>query len=271
MKKLIALITAFCLLCCLSGCAILSFTGGLVNGLTEGLKGSSSDTAAQPAPTVSDPAPAPEPEPEPEPEPAHVVKCFCSATRCNVYSDLLGPRVQVMAELTNTGDTNIYLSDIAYDLQDQDGHLIDTRDTTVSVYPKILAPGEKAYICETIGLDEKPAGKIYLNPRGKASYAEVPLIRYPITDEALKVDRYDQLKVTGFVENNTGEDERLVTVAAILFNADDVCIGVLTDHVNIAAGQKVGFSCSSLSLPDSVTEQAVTHMTVLAYPLQYQF
>lgn len=270
MKKLIALLTAFCLLCCLSGCAILGLTTGLVNGVTESLKSSSSGTAAQPASTLSDPAPAPDPEPEPEPNVVQL-KCTVTATRCNVYTDVLGPRVQVMAELTNGSDVNIYLSDIAYDLLDADDHLIETRDTTVSIYPKIIAPGESAYICETIGLDEKPAGKIYLNPRGKASYAEVPLIRYPITDEALKVDRYDQLKVTGFVENDTDEDERLVTVAAILFNADDVCIGILTDHVNIAAGQKVGFSCSSLSLPNSVTEQAVTHMTVLAYPLQYQF
>ena len=62
--------------------------------------------------------------------------------RVVTYSDSLGSEwVIISVPVTNTGDTNLYLSSGTMDIEDQDGHLVDSK-SLVSVYPEVLQPGE---------------------------------------------------------------------------------------------------------------------------------
>lgn len=275
MKRIIhpaLLLAAFCLLCCLSGCAILSFTGGLVNGLT----GSSSGTPSWKEDALNqiheiedrtDAASSSKPAPDPEPE--QELSCKFSAARIKPYNTITGTRVQVVVELRNTGDVPVYVSDACFDLEDEDGHLVATEDN-VTVYPYVLSPGDRAWLFDTVSLDETPAGDLTVLPRAKASRAKVPVIRYNVTEGELKTGSSGRLKVLGRVENNTADDEEMITVAAFLFNSDGYCIGVLRDVVSASAGERVGFECTG-TLPDSVTADTVDHISVAAFPLQIQF
>ena len=81
-------------------------------------------------------------------------------------------------------------------------------------------------------------------------------------------------KMVGRITNSTNEDEDgIIYVVAILYNNNNVPIGVLTDMLydDFPKGTKMGFEATTLSLPDYVTASSIGNYTIYAYPLQYQF
>jgi hypothetical protein len=144
----------------------------------------------------------------------------------------------------------------------------------VSVFPEVIAPGEKAYYYEETTQDSlTEAIDLVILPRAEAVAATIDLIRYEVTDVTITDTDYFGPKAVGRVENTTDEAQTMVYITVILFDAADNPIGVLmtirTDE--LAPGDKVGFEATSLSMPDSITAADVARFEAYSYPLQFQF
>ncbi|NCB52368.1 MAG: hypothetical protein EOM54_10905 [Clostridia bacterium] len=181
--------------------------------------------------------------------------------------------VQVIVEITNTGSVPLYLSSGSYDLEDTSGKLIASQ-TLVSTYPNVLDVGEKGYMYEETTLDNVSSDtELVVVPRVDAEAATVDLIRYPVTDLAISDGQYGGIDALGRVENTADEAESMVYIAVMLFDADNMPIGllftILTDDLN--PGDKIGFEANSFSLPGDVTAASAASYIVYSYPLQYQF
>ncbi|MBR2520791.1 MAG: FxLYD domain-containing protein [Oscillospiraceae bacterium] len=190
-----------------------------------------------------------------------------------VYTDSIGSVwAQISVPVTNTGDVNLYLSSGTMDLEDPDGHLVDSI-TYVSAYPTVLKPGETAWYYDETTLDEGASSELRVVPHVDVKAAKVDCIRFEVSDLAISDDTYGGIKVTGRVENTTEEDESLVYVVVFFYGPDDVLLGqaytILTD--DLKAGDKIGFSCSTFSSYDQYVTANVSRYEVYSYPTQIQF
>ncbi|MCR5230482.1 MAG: FxLYD domain-containing protein [Solobacterium sp.] len=190
-----------------------------------------------------------------------------------VWANSIGTKwVQIICPVTNTGTKNLYLNSATIDLEDTDGHLVDSK-SMVSAYPDILLPGETAYYYEETTLEEGAPSELSVLPHVQVKEATVNPVRYEISDVTISDETYGGIKIVGRVENTTEEDGKLVYVTALLYDSEDNMIASAFTILNndLTAKDKVGFSISTLSVPDTVTASAVDHYTIYAYPMQIQF
>lgn len=191
-----------------------------------------------------------------------------------IYTDSIGtPWVQVIVEIENTGSADLYLSSGKCDLEDKDGNLVKSL-SMVSIFPSVIATGEKAYLYEETTLDEAVEGEITALPRFSADKATVDNVRFNVTDAEITGDQFGFMKGKGRVENTTSEAEDGMTyIVFVLKDAESTPIGVMftimTDTLN--PGDKFGFEVSGMSLPDDVTPDTVASFDTYAYPYQLQF
>lgn len=193
--------------------------------------------------------------------------------RAVTYSDSIGSLwVQIICPVTNTGTKNLYLSSGTMDLEDADGHLVESR-SMVSVFPEVLQPGETAYYYEETILDEGSPTELKVLPHVKAKEATVDCVRYAISDTEFSDETYGGVKITGRVENTSSEAESFIQVIALLYDADNNLLALPFTYITdeLAAGDKIGFSMTSFSVPENVTASAVDHVEFYAYPQQFQF
>ena len=182
-------------------------------------------------------------------------------------------RIQVIAEITNTGNTPIYLSSSSYDLEDSNGQIISSKQY-ISTYPNVIKAGEKGYLYDETSLDNIVYGQINVVPRISTKKATVPCIRYEASEISISDTPYYGPKIVGRITNSTDKDEDgLIYVVAILYNNSNIPIGVLTDVISddFPKGTKIGFEATSLSLPDSITSTSIASYKIYAYPVQFQF
>lgn len=189
-----------------------------------------------------------------------------------VWTDSIGTTwIQIAVPVTNTGSANLYLNSGTMDLEDETGHLLDS-ESLVSAYPQVIQPGETAWYYEETTLDAE-ARQITVVPHVDVDKAKVECIRFEVSDLSLKDETYGGISVTGRVENATADTESMVYVVALLYDANDGLLGqaftILTDE--LAAGETIGFSASSFSVPDSVTADSIARYDVYAFPYQFQF
>lgn len=180
--------------------------------------------------------------------------------------------MQAIVQIENTGDVPLYLNCSSIDVEDADGKLVKT-ESLVSVYPTVLLPGETAVLSEETTLEEEPSGELTVIPHWKNKKAKVDTIRYQVTEEEFKEEKYSGIKMIGRVENTSSEAESMVYIVANLFDENHHAIGqlftILTNELQ--PGEKVGFELSALTMPDSVTLDSIASYEVFAFPLQYQF
>lgn len=233
-----------------------------------GSDGGDEPSTTSTAPEVTEPAAPPASE---EPEGAAYEVSY---TNAKVWTNSIGTTwVQTIVEITNTGSKNLYLSSGSYDLEDSSGALVASR-SMVSVYPSVLAPGEKGIMYEETTLDNYTGdSSLTVIARPSVEEATVDLVRYNVTDVSVTDDEYFGVNVLGRVENTTDEPGTLVYIAAIFYDASNVPIGsaftILTDE--LAAGSQVGFQFGGFSLPDDFSAANIANTVVYAYPTQYQF
>lgn len=196
-------------------------------------------------------------------------------SNARTYKSSIGTTwVQAIVEIENTGSENLYLSSGSYDLEDADGNLIASQ-SMVSAFPDVIAPGEKGYMYEETTLDEYSGdGNLTIIPRPDVEPAKVDLIRYNISDVAVKDDEFSGVKILGRIENQTSDPtDGMVYIVAFFRNTDGTPIGsaftILDSEIN--AGEKIGFELSGFSLPEDVTAGAIDSYDVIAYPMQMQF
>lgn len=177
---------------------------------------------------------------------------------------------QVVIGITNISSKNLYLDSASVDLETEGGSLFATQ-SYISAYPQVIAPSETAYYYEEIMLDSAPEGQLYDNWHISVVPATVEQIQFPVTDVTVTADSFGYLKAIGRVENTTSEEQSLILVSIMLFDAENAPIGHMFNYVDLAPNDKMGFECSSLSLPDNITIEDVTSYVAVAYPHQYQF
>lgn len=205
------------------------------------------------------------------------VKYEITYSNVRVYKNSIGTTwVQSIVEITNTGNSNLYLSTGAYDLEDYSGSLVKAQ-TLVSTFPNVLAPGEKGYMYDETTLDEDEYdgdGELTILPRPDVRKAKVDLVRYNISELKISDDKFGGVKVSGRIENQTSEKtDGMVYIVAFFYDESGNPIGsaftILTEEID--SGAKIGLELSGFSLPDDVTSASVSDTVVYAYPLQYQF
>lgn len=244
---------------------------------------SSSSSATEPAPAEQEAveeevkeeaAEAEEPAPEPEPEAEAAGPAWeVGEGKTVVWTDSIGTVwCQIIVPVTNTGSENLYLSTGTMDLEDESGHLVDSR-SMVSAFPEVLQPGETGVYYEEASLDIDVSTKLTVIPHVKVDKAKVDCIRYEVSDLELKNEEYGGVTLTGRVANTTNEEGVLVYITVVYYDANNEIVAtaftILSD--NLAAGDKIGFSAPTFSVPDSVKTDIIDHYEVFSYPTQYQF
>lgn len=268
MKKLLAMILALCMLLSLAACSTPPADD--TESTTKSTETQPTETNTESEATEPTDETTEEPTSEAE-EPTDPYEITFSSVK--TYKDSIDTVwAQAIVEVENTGSSDLFLESGSCDLEDAEGHLVASKD--LSVYPQIIAPGEKAYYYGEIILDNltEPADlKIIPRPEIKKSTTEH--ITYPVSDISIADNKYGYLDILGRVENNTETEESMIYVAVTLFNEASEPIGlvftILTD--DLAPGEKIGFEASGLSLPDDVTADAIASYTAVAYPYQFQF
>lgn len=210
---------------------------------------------------------------ESAPKQAESVAWETGEPKAITYTDSIGTKwVQMVCPIHNTGSENLYLSAATMDLEDTDGHLIDSK-ALISVYPDVLQPGETGYYYNETTLDSGAPDELVLVPHEKVEKAKVDCIRLETSDVTVQSEQYGGVKITGRVENNSDKDVSFVYVTVFLYNSENELLAtaftILTD--DLKAGDKIGFSASTISVPDYVTLENVDHYEIYAYPAQMQF
>lgn len=191
-----------------------------------------------------------------------------------VYHNSIGTTwVQAVIQIENTGSEPLYLNSSSADLENNEGKLVKTL-SLLSAYPTVLLPGETALLVEDTTLDNDPGvEELNVIPHLDIAKAKVECIRYNISNLSLENEQYGGIKMLGRVENNTTEVGSMVYVVANLYDANHNGIGqlftILTNDLN--PGEKIGFTLTCLSAPDSLTVENVASYEVFAFPLQFQF
>ena len=181
--------------------------------------------------------------------------------------------VQAIIEVTNTGSSTLFLNPGAFDLEDSDGNLVKSV-TLVSVFPAVIAPGEKAYYYEETTLDIDDAIDLVILPRPSVESARVDLIRLDVTDLELSVGLFDSgITARGRVENTTDEMIDFVYIAVVLFDSEDRTLGLLFTIImeDLNPGDRIGFEMSDFSMPNDISVDDVHRHIVYSYPNQFQF
>lgn len=193
--------------------------------------------------------------------------------RAVTYTDSIGTVwVQISVPVKNTGTTDLYLDSGTMDLEDADGHLVDSK-SLVPAYPDVLRPGETAWYYEETILEELPDSELKVIPHVDVKSAKISCIRYEVSDVSLTDQTYGGIKITGRVENTTSGDESFIYVVVYLYDVQDAllcqALTIMTD--TLKAGEKMGFSAVTWTSNDAITTEAVARYEVYAFPLQYQF
>lgn len=179
--------------------------------------------------------------------------------------------VSVIAEVTNTGNTDLYLSSGSFDLEDESGKLVKVI-SLVSVYPQIISPGEKAYYYDSTTIDnvsENANLSVILQPDIVKSKTDK--ISFPVTNVEISNREYGGVEAVGRVENTSQEDESMLYIAVILFDSNDNPLLVLFDIEDVKAGVKKGFNATNLGISDDITAASVSRFVAVAYTYQFQF
>lgn len=184
----------------------------------------------------------------------------------NIY---VGNYLSAYTEIENTGNVDLYISDGAYDLEDENGSLIDTF-TLPSVCPNVIKPGEKAVLSGTIEIED--TGKAYkVVPNVSVKPAKIACVRYEVSDLKLSQGAYTGIEVVGRINNQTTEDDSYVNVAVILRDKAGNVIGTMYTYVDeLPVGQKKSFKATNFGVRD-IDAEDVGSYEVYAYPIQYQF
>ena len=178
--------------------------------------------------------------------------------------------------IENTGNVPLYLKDCYIDFEDTNQHLLATEDF-LSTCPDVIAPGETGYFYNSIGalsLDEQAINvdDIKLVPHIEVEEARRDPVDYIVSDTSLTKDNLGSPIIVGRVENNTTEDDSLLYINVIFYDAEGNIITITgTNVTDLYAGTTKSFECSSLYSAGEFDYNDIADYKVIARKMHMQF
>lgn len=180
-------------------------------------------------------------------------------------------------EITNTGSCDIYMKDCVFDLEDNNGHLLQS-DSFISHCPEVISPGEKGYFFNGIGsssLDESISldNGVNLVPQISLKKASGKPHSYPVSDVDFRAGDYGDVKVTGRVENDTDEAKSYLSVYTIFRDGNGKVIAIDTTTVmsEVGPGNKGSFDSSTMFGNENLKLENIKDVEVICEDDNYQF
>lgn len=180
--------------------------------------------------------------------------------------------IQVIAEISNTGSTPIYISSGSYEVEDTNGAIIQVGSYT-SIKPTIIQENEKAYFYDETTMDSPVSeiGNFIPHFTAKKSTSLPPKIA--VTDINF-INTSLGPKALGRIKNLSDTDiTTFIYVAIVLFDSNNKPIGVLSDSLSsdLPIDSTLAFEATNIYLDDIVSKETISSYKAYAYPLSIQF
>ena len=195
----------------------------------------------------------------------------------NYYTNSIGNiEYYGIVEILNTGSTNLYMDDCTFDLEDNDGHLLQS-DSFISTCPDIIAPGETGYFYNGLGANQIDSSVSFDNgvklvPNYKVEQSTAEIVDYTVSDTDMRTDDYGNIKITGRVTNETDTDDSLVSIQFVLLDSDNNVLAITgTSVMDLTAGSTQSFEGTTMFADDTATPEKVASYNVIARKAHYQF
>lgn len=177
--------------------------------------------------------------------------------------------MQAIAEISNTGETNLSLDDAAFLLQNDAGETIASK-ANVLAYPRILTSGEKGYFYIESSIADITADTVLtLVPQVNIAKTNAIKQNFTVTDTKISANALGDLTVTGTIENATEKSFDSINTLTVLYDEKNTPIGIIPSGASYAlmAGEKTQLQDSAFALPDDITEDSVADFAVYAYAI----
>ena len=184
-----------------------------------------------------------------------------------------------VVEITNTGSAYLYLGECSFDLEDDEGHLLQS-DKYINRAPDVLAPGEKGYYYNSGSIDEGVALDKGMNlvPNYTVEVAKKgadAIVEYEVTDLDLRDANHGLgVKVTGRISNNTSEETSSIDIKliAIFYGSDGKILGIADTYPDaMAPGTKTSFEISTAYSNSEFSAADVSDYKVIARKSVYNW
>ena len=264
MRKVITFLLAAAMLFTLAACG----SSGQSQQPAGNDKPAAAEPAAEPTPEPTE-APTPEPTEAPTPEPSVAWETVASGV--NIWGDTVQFGF-AWIQVKNTGDVPLYLNPSHVDLERSDGTLYKSLPP-VGAAPQVLLPGETGAYGQQITVDDPvPEDGLRVVPMLDIQPAKVEAIRLDVSEFEIKEDGIWGITAQGRVHNNTDEPQKLIRVAALLYDADGNYLGTMETILSgeLPADAKIGFDLRGMG-KIAAEFKDVASWEVYAYPNQYQF
>lgn len=238
-------------------CLAIAFSLCACGGTSEPTAAPNSPSA--PAQVVSTPTPEPPKEPTVEIISEQVIVDTSLGYTTSTY----------LAEIKNTSDFPVELSNISFDLETEDGTLVKVVNY-VTASPKIIDVGQSAYICEpaiTImdtDVDATAATVAKLSFDLKKSV--MPDMPVEVTSISLG-NKMGFPSILGKVKNNGTQDLTFIYISVPLYSADGVLQTVITTYVDVKAGEEASFDQMAIFADPDIDYTNSVLGEIAVYPL----
>lgn len=174
--------------------------------------------------------------------------------------------------IKNTGNVNIEIVTIPYELKDGTGNLLVSGELG-GTSPIALAPGETGYTFEvlmdgfeSLKLDESVQDELIIEPKPEVEIDDKGIIRLDASNLELKETEYGSIHITGQLENNTSENAEWITVTGVFKDAEGTPIRIMHKIVEVlAAGGQTDFEIEPFNVEDGVTLDDIASYEVIAW------
>lgn len=171
-------------------------------------------------------------------------------------------------EITNTGKSSIYAKDMSFMIQDEDGNRVMI-DDAISVFPAIIAPGEKGYIFNRFGTEltgvYDPDMELYLVPSYSVEEADAAPHEFPVDNVKISEGDLGQ-KMTAQVTNDTQDEVKSMYVVGVCYNADGHCVGISGSFVeNVEPHVSVNVSFDPMTMVRPWRNEQIVDYMIYAY------
>ena len=185
------------------------------------------------------------------------------------YADDAG-RIWAMgfARVTNDTDSPVLTEPCTFRFNNESGEeLFTARD--VSCYPQVLEIGETGYYFEIVETGLAEVTPLTLTVEGGEPVTFQGGIRYETENVSLANSPYGGILISGEARNSTPDTGELVCVAAVIYDAADKPLCVLSTILgeSLPANGVAGFSLENYDLPPELNVSEAANFEIFAYPV----